>query len=180
VSRPRPRTEPAARRTSRDPSADERRPERRISLPFDVFAVASRLGAYLDDALSETGIRPAEYAVYSLMLEAGPRTPSELAAALGVPPTTISTYIATMLTRGDARRVPHPSDGRSHRVVLTDQGRGVIRRVNPAFARAEAAILANLDRSEAEIREALADLADALEQASRDAKLSEVTDTTRS
>jgi DNA-binding MarR family transcriptional regulator len=173
VSRPRPKTEAAARRTSRDPSADERRPERRISLPFDVFAVASRLGAYLDDALSETGIRPAEYAVYSLMLEAGPRTPSELAAALGVPPTTISTYITTMLTRGDARRIPHPSDGRSHRVVLTDQGRGVIRRVNPAFARAEAAILANLDRSEAEIREALADLADALERASRDAKPSE-------
>jgi DNA-binding MarR family transcriptional regulator len=161
----------------------EPRPERRISLPFDVFAVASRLGAYLDDALSETGIRPAEYAVYSLMLEAGPRTPSELAAALGVPPTTISTYITTMLARGDARRIPNPNDGRSHRVVLTDRGRGVIRRVNPAFARAEAAILSNLDRPEAEIRSALADLADALERAARGAKVAAgegVTDTTRS
>ncbi len=166
--------------------AIEPRPERRISLPFDVFAVASRLGAYLDDALSETGIRPAEYAVYSLMLETGPRTPSELAAALGVPPTTISTYIATMLARGDAQRIPHPSDGRSHRVVLTDQGRGVIRRVNPAFSRAEAAILANLDRSEAEIRAALADLADALERAAREraargtGAVESVTDTTTS
>lgn len=133
-----------------------------------MFAVASRLGAYLDEALSETGIRPAEYAVYSLMLETGPRTPSELAATLGVPPTTISTYISAMLERGDARRIPNPSDGRSHRVVLTDRGRGVIRRVNPAFSRAEAAVLANLDRSEGEIRAALADLADALERAASD------------
>jgi DNA-binding MarR family transcriptional regulator len=146
-------------------------------LPFDVFAVASRLGAYLDAALAETGIRPAEYAVYSLMFEAGPRTPGELAGALGVPPTTISTYISTMLARGDARRIPHPTDGRSHRIVLTDQGRGVIRRVNPAFARAEAAILANLDRPEDEMRAALADLADALERA---AQGPDMTDTTSS
>ncbi len=181
MSRPRPRTESVARRPTSTRAAIDPRPERRISLPFDVFAVASRLGAYLDEALADTGIRPAEYAVYSLMLEAGPRTPSELASALGVPPTTISTYITAMLGRGDARRIPHPSDGRSHRVVLTDQGRGVIRRVNPAFARAEAAILANLDRSEAEVRAALADLADALERAARDAGGDgAVTDTTRS
>lgn len=152
-------------------------PERRISLPFDVFAVSSRLGAYLDVALAETGVRPAEYAVYSLMLETGPRTPTELASALGVPPTTISTYIAAMLSRGDARRIPHPTDGRSSRIVLTDQGRSVIRRVNPAFARAEAAILANLGRPESEVRAALADLADALELASRGLRS---TDTTRS
>jgi len=157
--------------------AGDRRPERRISLPFDVFAVSSRLGAYLDAALAGTGIRPGEYAVYSLMLEAGPRTPSELAAALGVPPTTLSTYVAAMLARGDARRIPHPTDGRSSRLVLTDQGRGVIRRVNPAFARADAAIRANLDRPEGEVRAALADLADAIERAS--AAL-ESTDTTSS
>ncbi len=80
-------------------------PERRISLAFDVFLVGSRLGALLDRALAGTGIRPAEYAVYSLMLEAGPRTPSELAAALGVPPSTMSTYLTTMLSRGDAARI---------------------------------------------------------------------------
>jgi DNA-binding MarR family transcriptional regulator len=164
VTRPRP-PRPTTVAAAPTKVGGDRRPERRISLPFDVFAVAARLGAYLDAALAETGIRPAEYAVYSLMLEAGPRTPSELAAALGVPPTTLSTYVAAMLARGDARRLPHPTDGRSSRLVLTDQGRGVIRRVNPAFARAEAAILANLDRPEDEVRAALADLADALERA---------------
>ena len=142
-----------------------RRPEREISLPFDVFALSSRLGAYLDRALAGTGLRPVEYAVYSLMLEAGPRTPSELAAALGVPPSTMSGYVRPMLERGHARRIPHPTDGRSFRVVLTDAGRGAHRAVNPAFSGADQAILDALDRPSDEIREALMALADAIDRA---------------
>lgn len=64
---------------------------------------------------------------------------------LGMRPTTLSTYLATMLGRGDARRIPNPADGRSVRVVLTDRGRGVVRLVNPPFARALDALEANLD-----------------------------------
>ena len=130
-----------------------------------MFAVSSRLGAYLDRALAGTGLRPVEYAVYSLMLEAGPRTPSELAAALGVPPSTMSGYLRPMLERGHARRIPNPTDGRSFRVVLTDAGRGAHRRVNPAFSGADQAILDALDRPAADIREALQALADAIDAA---------------
>lgn len=141
------------------------RPERRISLSFDVFAVSQRLGAYLDRALEGTGIRPAEYAVYSLMLEAGPRTPTELAAMLGMPPSTLSTYLASMLAREDARRIPNPTDGRSFRVVLTDRGRAVVRRVNPPFTRAQDALDASLDRPVDEVRAVLVELGEAIERA---------------
>ena len=141
------------------------RPERRISLSFDIFAVSQRLGAYLDRALDGTGIRPAEYAVYSLMLEAGPRTPSELAAMLGMPPSTLSTYLGAMLSRGDARRIPNPADGRSVRVVLTDRGRAVVRRINPPFSRAHQALEASLDRPAEEIRAVLVELGEAIERA---------------
>lgn len=144
---------------------DSSRPERRISLSFDVFAVSQRLGAYLDRALDGTGIRPAEYAVYSLMLEAGPRTPSELAAMLGMPPSTLSTYLGAMLSREDARRIPNPADGRSVRVVLTDRGRAVVRRVNPPFSRAHQALDASLDRPAEEIRAVLVGLGEAIERA---------------
>lgn len=144
---------------------DEPRPERRISLSFDVFAVSQRLGAYLDRALDGTGVRPAEYAVYSLMLEAGPRTPTELAAMLGVPPSTLSTYLAAMLARGDARRIPNPTDGRSVRVVLTDRGRAVVRRVNPAFTRAQQLLEAGLERPVDEVRAVLLELAETIERA---------------
>jgi DNA-binding MarR family transcriptional regulator len=144
---------------------DEPRPERRISLSFDVFAVNQRLGAYLDRALEGTGIRPAEYAVYSLMLEAGPRTPTELAAMLGVPASTLSTYLTAMLGRGDARRIPNPADGRSVRVVLTDRGRAVVRRVNPAFTHAQRLLEGSLGRPVDEIRAVLQDLGESIERA---------------
>lgn len=146
---------------------DDPRPERRISLSFDVFAVSQRLGAYLDRALAGTGVRPAEYAVYSLMLEAGPRTPSELAAMLGMPPSTLSTYLGGMLGRGDARRIPNPADGRSVRVVLTDRGRAVVRRVNPPFSDAQRALEASLDRPVDEVRGILLELVEAIERADR-------------
>jgi DNA-binding MarR family transcriptional regulator len=142
-------------------------PERRISLSFDVFAVSQRLGAYLDRALAGTGIRPAEYAVYSLMLEAGPRTPTELAAMLGAPASTLSTYVTAMLARGDARRIPNPTDGRSVRVVLTDRGRAVVRRVNPPFSRAQQTLESNLGRPVEAVRDVLLELGEAIERADR-------------
>ena len=130
-----------------------------------MFALSSRLGAYLDRALAGTGLRPVEYAVYSLMLEAGPRTPSELAAALGVPPSTMSGYLRPMLERGHARRIPHPTDGRSFRVVLTDAGRAAHRAANPAFSGADQEILDALDRPRDEVRDALQALSDAIDRA---------------
>jgi DNA-binding MarR family transcriptional regulator len=104
--------------------------------------------------------------VYSLMLEAGPRTPSELAAMLGVAASTLSTYLTAMLKRGHARRIPNPLDGRSVRVVLTDNGRAVVRRVNPAFTAAAQLLEASLDRPIDEVRTMLLGLGDAIERAS--------------
>ena len=149
------------------PARQRRRIERDISLPFDVFALSSRLGAYLDRALEGTGLRPVEYAVYSLMLEAGPRTPSELAAALGVPPSTLSGYLRPMFERGHAQRIPNPDDGRSFRVVLTDRGLDVQGAVQPAFAAAERAILDELEPPVDDVRVAFAAVADAIERAAR-------------
>ena len=162
-SRPdQPQTEPVV------PEGGVRPPQRRISLPFEIFTVNQRLGTYLDRALEGTGVRPAEYAVYSLMLEAGPRTPSELASMAGMPLSTLSTYITAMLGRGDARRIPNPTDGRSVRVVLTDRGRSVVRRVNPPFTRALVALEANLDRPVAEVRAVLLEIIDAIDRADAD------------
>ena len=165
-----PRPEPIAPESSDDEGRLEAPPQRRISLPFDIFELSTRLGSYLGHALEGTGVRPAEYAVYSLMLEAGPRTPSELAAMLGMPLSTMSTYLGAMLGRGDARRIPNPSDGRSVRVVLTDRGRGLVRTVNPPFTRAVVALEANLDAPIGDVRATLRDVLEAIERA--DAELS--------
>ena len=147
------------------PPASAAPPQRRISLSFDIFAASQRLGTYLDRALEGTGVRPVEYAVYSLMLEAGPRTPTELAAMLGMPLSTVSTYLTAMLRRGDARRIPNPADGRSVRVVLTDRGRGVVRMVNPPFTRAHLALEASLERPVGDVRAILAEIVEAIDRA---------------
>jgi DNA-binding MarR family transcriptional regulator len=151
--------------TAADAGTTDDLPQRRISLPFDIFELSTRLGTYLGHALEGTGVRPAEYAVYSLMLEAGPRTPSELAAMLGMPLSTLSTYLGSMLGRGDAKRIPNPSDGRSVRVVLTDRGRGVVRTVNPPFTRALVALEANLDAPVGDVRAVLRGVLEAIERA---------------
>jgi len=163
-----PRSEATTPETPTDLDALEDPPQRRISLPFDIFELSTRLGTYLGHALQGTGVRPAEYAVYSLMLEAGPRTPSELAAMLGMPLSTLSTYLGAMLGRGDARRIPNPSDGRSVRVVLTDRGRGVVRTVNPPFTRALVALEANLDVPVGDVRATLRGILEAIERADAD------------
>lgn len=155
-------------------------PQRRISLPFEIFAASQRLGTYLDRALEGTGIRPAEYAVYSLMLEAGPRTPSELAAMLGMPTSTLSTYLSAMLGRGDAKRIPNPADGRSVRVVLTDRGRGVVRAVNPPFTRALVALEASLDRPVADVRAVLVEIVEAIDRADATLTATDETDSSSS
>ena len=160
--RSRPASDPAGLDVEAGPATP---PQRRISLSFDIFAVSQRLGTYLDRALEGTGVRPVEYAVYSLMLEAGPRTPTELSAMLGMPLSTVSTYLAGMLRRGDARRIPNPTDGRSVRVVLTDRGRGVVRLVNPPFTRAHVALEASLDRPVAEVRAVLIGIVEAIDRA---------------
>jgi DNA-binding MarR family transcriptional regulator len=162
------RSQPPTPDTPTDPDSLEDPPQRRISLPFDIFELSTRLGTYLGHALEGTGVRPAEYAVYSLMLEAGPRTPSELAAMLGMPLSTMSTYLAAMLGRGDAKRIPNPSDGRSVRVVLTDRGRGVVRMVNPPFTRALITLESNLDTPVGDVRATLRDILDAIERADAD------------
>ena len=70
-----------------------------------------------------------------------------------------------MLGRGDAKKMPNPSDGRSVRVVLTDRGRGVVRTVNPPFTRALVAPEANLDVPVGDVRATLRGILQAIERA---------------
>ena len=98
-------------------SRQRQRLERDISLPFDVSALSTRRGRFWIGRWQGTGLRPVEYAVYSLMLEAGPE-PIGAGGGVGRPPSTMSGYLRPMLERGDAERIPNPADGRSFRVAL--------------------------------------------------------------
>lgn len=108
-------------------------PELRLSLAFELFTATQRLGQVLEQVLAPAGLRPAEYALYSLMDEAGRRTPSELAAMLGVAPTTMSDLLRRLVERGHAKRIRNLRDGRSHLVALTPAGVQAMHDAGPLF-----------------------------------------------
>jgi len=93
--------------------------DRDISLLFDVFVLHQRVRSLLARALSGTELRADEYAVYSVLFERGPLTPTQLAASLAMPVTTTLDYLRVMTRRGHVQRARNPADGRSYTVSLT-------------------------------------------------------------
>lgn len=105
------------------------------NIALDLFVVDQHLGALLDAALAGTGVTAALFAVYTQLAQ-GPRTPGRLCATLGVRPTTLSGYLATMARSGHATRTRSRVDGRSFTVSLTDAGRAKVRECRPLVRRA--------------------------------------------
>lgn len=93
-----------------------------ISLLFDFFVTAQRIKRVLTDALSESGMRPDEYAVYSLLFERGPLTATEMAGFLAMPLTTVLDFLKDMTAAGHLVRTSHPFDGRAVQVSLNRSG----------------------------------------------------------
>ena len=87
---------------------------------------------------------PAEYATYSAIFELEAATPTALAERLGMRLTTCIDQLRVIEARGHARRVPHPTDRRSYRVVLTAGGLAAHRAANLLFEAAAARFEAEL------------------------------------
>jgi DNA-binding MarR family transcriptional regulator len=101
-----------------------------VSLLFDFFVTGQRLRKVLSDALEEAGMRPDEYAVYSLLFEKGNLTATEMAAYLGMPLSTILDYLRAMTAAGRVVRTSHPFDGRAMQLSLNRSGVVAHRRAN--------------------------------------------------
>ena len=113
------------------------RPGSRLSVLFECFAAEQRVGALVMAAMAGAPLRPDEYAVYSVLFDEGPKTPTDLARRVGMPPTTMSHFVRTLLTRGHAVRETVAADRRSYRLALTDQGLQVHAAASRAFAEAD-------------------------------------------
>jgi DNA-binding MarR family transcriptional regulator len=127
------------------------------SLLFDVFALSQAVGRLLAETMRGGPLTPAEYAVYSAIFELEAATPTQLAARLGMRLTTFMDQLRQLETRGHARRLAHPTDRRSYRVVLSSEGLAAHRAANRLFERAYAAFATELgdEGDEADARAAL-------------------------
>jgi DNA-binding MarR family transcriptional regulator len=85
--------------------------------------LARRLRQPAPEALS-----PSQLSVLSTLESHGPLTPTELAAAERVKPSTITRVAAILREAGLVRRKSDPGDRRSSRVELTARGRELIER----------------------------------------------------
>jgi DNA-binding MarR family transcriptional regulator len=135
------------------------------SLLFEVFALNQSVGRFLAEAMREGPLTPAEYAVYSAMFELESATPTALAARLGMRLTTFVDQLRLVESRGHARRLPNPRDGRSQLVTLTAAGLEAHRAANRLFETAYATFLEELGGDEATARRALTEVRDAAERA---------------
>ena len=135
------------------------------SLLFEVFALNQSVGRFLAEAMREGPLTPAEYAVYSAIFELEAATPTALAARLGMRLTTFMDHLRVVERREHARRIPHPTDGRSYRVVLTGDGLAAHRAANVQFEAAYDAFVDALGGGEVRPRQVLRSMREAADRA---------------
>ena len=103
---------------------------------FRFFRTGQTLRRLMLIAVEGSGLSQDEYGVLSAVRALGiihgepgavaPVQPTEMAQWIGMPPTTVSTYIARFLDRGLVERRRNPHDGRSYVLALTAEGDAVV------------------------------------------------------
>ncbi|MFC7493874.1 MULTISPECIES: MarR family winged helix-turn-helix transcriptional regulator [unclassified Nocardioides] len=121
------------------------------NMVLDLFVLQQRIGELMELALDGTGVRPAEYAVYS-QLGIAAMTPRELGDRLGLTASTLTGHLAALERRAHARKVPHPGDRRSYRVELTGAGRRSLTSCRTRFRRLLELLEGNLSVEPEEVR----------------------------
>jgi DNA-binding MarR family transcriptional regulator len=142
-------------------------PGRETSILFDVFVLGQRTKALVGTAMRGAALRPDEYAVYSVVFEAGSITSTELARRLGMPLTTVADYVRSMVSRGHVRKDRYPRDHRAHPLSLTPQGLRAHRRASAAFDQAYRSLIAELALDEKRARSTIRALSDGADRALR-------------
>jgi DNA-binding MarR family transcriptional regulator len=97
--------------------------------------VASRyVVQILEQKLRPTGIPPYQLGLVTHIRHAQPVTPTAIAAASGIPVTTLRDNIQRLVDVGLVRRLPNPADGRSYLLELTSRGEVMARAADPVLA----------------------------------------------
>ena len=141
-----------------------------ISLLFDFFVTSQRLRRVLSDGLAEAGMRPDEYAVYSLLFDKGPLTATEMTTFLGMPLSTVLDYVRAMTAVGHVVRTSHPFDGRALQLSLNRSGLAAFRRAHQQWEVVRRQIEEGLEMPIPAIRRALHALDDSADRAAMRSK----------
>ncbi|GAA1760219.1 MULTISPECIES: MarR family transcriptional regulator [Streptomonospora] len=125
--------------------------------------------------LAELGLHPGQdVLLWLLAQEEGGMTVSQLAARLGIEPPTATRTLARLEKRELFRREPVPADRRQVRVVLTQEARRLVPRIEAVWDELAEEALGGLTRERREaVVEALEDAGDRLREQVAEAVLAE-------
>ena len=139
--------------------------ERNEDLLQELYTTGVLVGLLVDEELAKAGIPQQLFSFLGWVAMLEPVTPSALAVETGLPPTTIRDYVRRLVERGDVRKIPNPSDGRSYHLVLTRKGQTFANRGWPAVVAAHERVARHLERPAAEHLTASRELRNAVKQA---------------
>jgi len=124
-------------------------PERRYpNVLLQSFITGQLAAELLRRELEPTGMTPNHFGVQSVIRAFGPLTPTDLAARLGMAAPTVSAWIKRLSESDQIRKLPHPTDGRSYLLEVTERGIEALEAAYPGFGAA-------LERVEAELGDEL-------------------------
>lgn len=120
------------------------RREPTLSLLFELFVANQEVRTLLADAMAASPLSAEDYAVYSAIDELGPMSATALAAAVGMPPTTLSHYLRSMGEREHLMRTLNSHDARSYLLALSAIGKAAHREANRTFEQAYQAFIGDI------------------------------------
>jgi DNA-binding MarR family transcriptional regulator len=122
------------------------------NLLVDIWLLSSVASALVAEGLADSPLSVDEFALYGLVGDLGPVTPTRLSQWTGLPATTLSAMLRRCQARGELVRTPNEADRRSTLVELTDHGRAVYAEALPALTAARERLAAHLEIADHEGR----------------------------
>jgi DNA-binding MarR family transcriptional regulator len=138
---------------------------RRRNVLFRLFILGQLANDLVDTAMRREKLNPNGFAVASAIRAFQPITPTALADLLGMPPTTLSSYLRRLEARRHVKRRPNPDDGRSSLLELTKLGDRYVVSGFPALRGSVARVQEHLDYPADDLDLALDRLEDAMRRA---------------
>ena len=136
---------------------------RKPTIFLDAWTAAQRVDQLITRELKAAGVWTPYYALLSMIVIREPITPTALAEAMGIAPTTLSDRLAELFELGHVRRTQNPRDGRSYLIQSTPAGRRAVDRAAPVTWRTQQSVVRHLNRRLPAIEAAIADLSRALD-----------------
>ena len=119
--------------------------------PYRLSVASNAVSGYIATAYETLyGLRIPEWRLIAVLAEDGPLTQQALVGRTGMDKVTISRAAHSLTKRRLIKRAAHESDGRSHHLILTEEGENLFSRVAPKAFAMEAETLNSFSESEVE------------------------------